>query len=168
MELITLSYKIQIHSSAKKEKTQLWQMDFISPVVSPIVESLIVPIKKRLCFLVSSTKYVKDMNKEMDQLKLTEQDVKEKKKTADSNSHEVSHHVSAWLDDVQKMKDKTQTIPTSQIRWFNVAKRYKEGKQSYAIRGQIKALIERNKSDINWTNEQKSLAKKVMIHSSKR
>ncbi|KAI3713139.1 hypothetical protein L1987_71711 [Smallanthus sonchifolius] len=99
------------------------------------------------------------MNKEMDQLKHTEQDVKEKKKTADSNSHEVSHHVSAWLDDVQKMKDKTQNIPTSRIKWFNVAKRYKAGKQSYAIRGQIKALVERNKSDINWTNEQKSLAK---------
>ncbi|KAM0058245.1 putative AAA+ ATPase domain, P-loop containing nucleoside triphosphate hydrolase [Helianthus debilis subsp. tardiflorus] len=135
-------------------------MDFVSPIIiDPIVTSFIDPIKKRLCFLVSSTKYVKDMNKEMDQLKLTEQDVKDKKKIADSNNHVVSHHVPAWLEDVEKMKDKTENIPTGAIKWFNVAKRYKVGKQSYATLGQIKALIERNKCDIKWTNEQKSLAK---------
>ncbi|KAL8200660.1 hypothetical protein R6Q57_011999 [Mikania cordata] len=134
-------------------------MDFISPIVIPAVESLILPIKKPLYFLVSSKKYVKDMKKEMDMLKLTEEDIKEKKKTADSNSHEVSHHVSAWLEDAKNMKDKTQNIQTSGIRWFNVAKRYKTGKQCYAITHEIKALIDRNKNDINWTTEQKSLAK---------
>ncbi|KAL8266285.1 hypothetical protein R6Q59_003629 [Mikania micrantha] len=134
-------------------------MDFISPIVIPAVESLILPIKKPLCFLVSSKKYVKDMKKEMDMLKFTEEDIKEKKKTADSNSHEVSHHVSAWLEDAKNMKDKTQNIQTSGIRWFNVAKRYKTGKQCYAISREIKALIDRNKNDLNWTTEQKSLAK---------
>ncbi|XP_076883335.1 uncharacterized protein LOC143532074 isoform X1 [Bidens hawaiensis] len=138
---------------------QLSEMDFVSPLISPIVESLYIPVKKRLCFLVYSTKYVKDMKEEMDRLKLREQDIQDKKNIAKSNNHEVSHHVYAWLEDVKSMKDKTLNIPTNGVRWFNVAKRYKTGKRSYAILRQIKALIERNKLDISWTNEQKSLAK---------
>ncbi|KAJ0693070.1 putative AAA+ ATPase domain, P-loop containing nucleoside triphosphate hydrolase [Helianthus annuus] len=130
----------------------------INSIVTPVVNSLMVPVKKHLGFLVSSTKHVKDMKEEMDQLNLTEQDIQEKKTTADANYHVVSHHVSPWLEDVQKMKEKVESIPTAGIGCFNVAKRYKAGKQSCIIVQQIKALKERA-SEISWTNEQKSIAK---------
>ncbi|KAI7744912.1 LOW QUALITY PROTEIN: hypothetical protein M8C21_016652 [Ambrosia artemisiifolia] len=113
---------------------------------------------KHLGFLVSSTKHVKDMKEEMDQLNLTEKDIQHKKNTADLNFLEVSHHVSPWLEDVAKMKEKVQSIPTAGIGCFNVAKRYKAGKQSCVLVEQIKALKERA-SEISWTNERKSLAK---------
>ncbi|KAD7478933.1 hypothetical protein E3N88_02069 [Mikania micrantha] len=45
----------------------------ISSVVTPVVESLLAPVKKHFGFLVSSTKYVTDMKEKMAQLSLTEQ-----------------------------------------------------------------------------------------------
>ncbi|KAJ0844604.1 putative P-loop containing nucleoside triphosphate hydrolase, leucine-rich repeat domain superfamily [Helianthus annuus] len=130
----------------------------INSIVTPVVESLMVPVKKHLGFLVSSTKHVKAMKEELDQLNVTEQDIQEKKTTADANYHVVSRLVSPWFEDVQKMKEKAQSIPTAGIGCFNVAKRYKAGKQSCIIVQQTKALKERA-SEISWTNEQKSLAK---------
>ncbi|KAM0054999.1 putative P-loop containing nucleoside triphosphate hydrolase, leucine-rich repeat domain superfamily [Helianthus debilis subsp. tardiflorus] len=130
----------------------------ISSIITPVVESLMLPVKKHLGFLVSSTKHVKDMKDEMDQLNITEQDIQEKKTTADANYHVVSRHVSPWLEDVQKMKEKVESIPTDGIGCFHVAKRYKAGKQSCIIVQQIKALKERA-SEISWTNERKPLAK---------
>ncbi|KAI7744908.1 hypothetical protein M8C21_016648, partial [Ambrosia artemisiifolia] len=135
-----------------------WRMDLASLVITPVVESLMVPVKKHLGFLVSSTKHVKDMKEEMDQLNLTEQDIQHKKHTADLNFLEVSRHVKPWLQDVTKMKEKVQSIPTAGIGCFNVAKRYKAGKQSCVLVEQIKALNEQG-SKISWTNERKSLAK---------
>ncbi|KAI7725947.1 hypothetical protein M8C21_004522, partial [Ambrosia artemisiifolia] len=130
----------------------------ISSIVTPVVESLMVPVKKHLGFLVSSTKHVKVMTEEMDQLNLTEQDIHDKKNTADLNFLEISRHVSPWLEDVAEMKEKVKSIPTTGIGCFNVAKRYKAGKQSCVLVEQIKALKKRA-SEISWTNERKSLAK---------
>ncbi|KAI3824847.1 hypothetical protein L1987_06318 [Smallanthus sonchifolius] len=127
-------------------------------VITPVIQSLIVPFKKHLHFLVSSTRYVNEMKKKMEELNVTEQDILEKKSTADANNHEVSHHVSPCLEDVKKMNEKAQSIPTRGIGCFNVTKRYKTRKRSYTILNEIKALNERL-SEINWTNEQKSLAK---------
>ncbi|KAK9050343.1 hypothetical protein SSX86_030687, partial [Deinandra increscens subsp. villosa] len=133
-------------------------MDFVSPIITPIVESLLVPIKRHLDFLVSSSKYVREMKNKMKQLNLTEQDIQKKKKIADVKNHEVSHHVSPWLEDVKKMKEITQNIPTSGIGCLNVAKRYRTGKQSCTILEDIKALIEQE-CEIIWTNEEKPLAR---------
>ncbi|KAI7744911.1 hypothetical protein M8C21_016651, partial [Ambrosia artemisiifolia] len=52
-----------------------WRMDLVSLVITPVVESLLVPVKKHLGFLVSSTKHVKDMEEKMHQLKLSEKDI---------------------------------------------------------------------------------------------
>ncbi|KAL8248398.1 hypothetical protein R6Q59_005266 [Mikania micrantha] len=112
----------------------------ISSVVTPVVESLLAPIKKHLGFLVSSTKYVTDMKEKMAQLSLTEQDIRHKWEEAVARNHEVSHHVLPWLEEVKKINQKAQSIPTGGIRCFNMGKRYKAGKHSYYILEKIQAL----------------------------
>ncbi|KAD7478959.1 hypothetical protein E3N88_02095 [Mikania micrantha] len=112
----------------------------ISSVVTPVVESLLAPVKKHLGFLVSSTKYVTDMKEKMAQLILTEQDIRHKWEEAVARNHEVSHHVLPWLEEVKKMNQKAQSIPTGGIRCFNMGKRYKAGKHSYYILEKIQAL----------------------------
>ncbi|KAD7478922.1 hypothetical protein E3N88_02058 [Mikania micrantha] len=85
----------------------------ISSVVTPVVESLLAPVKKHLGFFVSSTKYVTDMKEKMAQLSLTEQDIRHKWEEAVARNHDVSHHVLPWLEEVKKMNQKAQSIPTA-------------------------------------------------------
>ncbi|KAL8248927.1 hypothetical protein R6Q59_005795 [Mikania micrantha] len=129
----------------------------ISSIITPVVGSLMAPIKKHLGFLVSSTKHVIDMKEKMAQLSLTEQDTRHKWEEAVARNHEVSNHVSPWLDEVKKMNQKVQSIPTGGIECFNVAKRCKVGKQSYNILVEIQAL-ETWRSTFEFTNTQKPLA----------
>ncbi|KAI3670250.1 hypothetical protein L1987_88070 [Smallanthus sonchifolius] len=138
-------------------------MDLVNLVISPVVQSLMVPVKKHLGFLFSSTKYVKDMKEKMEQLSLTEQDIRHNWDEAVARNHEVSHHVSPWLEKVQKMNEKAQGIPTGEIGCFNVAKRYKAGKQSYNILEEIQTL-ETWKSKIVFTKAQIPLAEDICIH----
>ncbi|KAL8229398.1 hypothetical protein R6Q57_014298 [Mikania cordata] len=129
----------------------------ISSIITPVVGSLMAPIKKHLGFLVSSTKHVTDMKEKMAQLNLTEQDTRQKWEEAVARNHEVSHHVSPWLEEVKKMNQKVQSIPTGGIECFNMAKRYKVGKQSYNILVEIQAL-ETWRLTFEFTNTQKPLA----------
>ncbi|KAL8248382.1 hypothetical protein R6Q59_005250 [Mikania micrantha] len=135
----------------------------ISSVVTPVVESVLAPVKKHLDFMVSSTKYVTDMKEKMAQLSLTEQDIRHKWEEAVARNHEVSHHVSPWLEEVKKMNQKAQSIPTGGIECFNMTKRYKAGKKSYNILVEIQALETRG-STIVFTNTQKPLAEVVSTH----
>ncbi|KAL9995476.1 putative AAA+ ATPase domain, P-loop containing nucleoside triphosphate hydrolase [Helianthus debilis subsp. tardiflorus] len=132
----------------------------INSIVTPVVESLLVPVKKHLGFLVSSTKHVKDMKEKMDQLNLTEQDIQKNLDEAYEKSYKVSNHVSPWLEKVKEMKGKAQSIPTGGIGCFNLGKRYKAGKKSCDI---LKAIqdLETWKSKIEFTKEQIPLAEVV-------
>ncbi|KAD7478956.1 hypothetical protein E3N88_02092 [Mikania micrantha] len=134
-------------------------MDCIS-FITLVVGYFMAPVKKHLGFFVSSTKYVTDMKEKMTQLSLTEQDIRHKWEEAIARNHEVSHHVLPWLEEVKKMNQKTQSIPTDGIEFFNMAKRHKVGKQSYNILEEIQDLETRG-SMIVFTNKQKPLAEVV-------
>ncbi|KAD7478953.1 hypothetical protein E3N88_02089 [Mikania micrantha] len=137
-------------------------MDCIS-FITPVVEYFMAPVKKHLGFFVSSTKYVTDMKEKMTQLSRTEQDIQHKWEEAIARNHEVSHHVLPWLEEVKKMNQKAQSIPTDGIEFFNMAKRHKVGKQSYNILEEIQDLETRG-STIVFTNTQKPLAEVVSTH----
>ncbi|KAL8228882.1 hypothetical protein R6Q57_013782 [Mikania cordata] len=128
----------------------------ISSIITPVVGSLLAHVKKHLGFLVSSAKHVTDTKKKMDQLSLTEQDTRHKWEEAVARNHEVS----PWLEDVKKTNDKVQNILTTGIECFNMAKRYKVGKQSYNILVEIQDL-EKQRSTFDFTNKQKPLAEVV-------
>ncbi|KAJ0734525.1 putative P-loop containing nucleoside triphosphate hydrolase, leucine-rich repeat domain superfamily [Helianthus annuus] len=133
-------------------------MDFVSPIISPIVESLMLPIKKHMGFLVSSTKYVNDMDAKMRQLKDIAREVQRKCDTAVANTEVVPERVELWLEDVNRTNERAQSIETGRIGCFNVSKRYKTGKRSSNILKEIEDL-EKRESNIKFTNEKKSLAK---------
>ncbi|KAL8260755.1 hypothetical protein R6Q59_028708 [Mikania micrantha] len=135
----------------------------IRSFITPVVGSLMAQIKKHLDFLVSSAKHVTDMKEKMAQLSHTEQDIRHKWEEAVARNHEVSYHVFPWLEDVKKMNQKAQSIPTGGIECFNMSKRYKVGKKSYNILGDIQDLETRG-SKIVFTNTQKPLAKVVTTH----
>ncbi|PWA96450.1 NB-ARC domains-containing protein [Artemisia annua] len=129
------------------------EMEFVAPIIEAVVGSLIFPVKKHLGFFVSSTKLVEEMRGRIRQLNVTAKDVQKKKDAADAYNQVVSEHVVSWLDDVKEMNISVQGIPTTGIRCFNVAKRYKAGKRSFDI---VKELddLEARISKIEWTKEQ--------------
>ncbi|CAH1441831.1 unnamed protein product [Lactuca virosa] len=51
-------------------------MEFVSTIISPVIESLMVPVKKQLEYIFSSTKHVINMNTRMKQLDAASLDVK--------------------------------------------------------------------------------------------
>ncbi|KAM0055059.1 putative AAA+ ATPase domain, P-loop containing nucleoside triphosphate hydrolase [Helianthus debilis subsp. tardiflorus] len=112
--------------------------------VSPIVESL----KKHVGFLVYSTEYIEDMKKKLDQLNHMEKDIRENRSTQ-------PHRKRKWLDDVKNLNERSNLI--EEAKFFNVAKRYKLGKQSYGILQEIKDLEDRE-SKIEFTHAQRLLA----------
>ncbi|XP_035840442.1 probable disease resistance protein At4g27220 isoform X1 [Helianthus annuus] len=130
-------------------------MDFVSPIIGPIVESLLVPVKKHLGFLVSSTKYVKKMDTRMKQLNVIAQEVQDERDKAVGNTEVVPARVEPWLEEVKNLNERSNLIEA--IGCFNVTKRYKVGKQSYGILEEIKDLEDRE-SKIEFTHAQRPLA----------
>ncbi|KAI3670249.1 hypothetical protein L1987_88069 [Smallanthus sonchifolius] len=141
-----------------------WKMDFVSPIISPIVESLMLPLKKHLGFLVSSKNYAKDMDARMKQLKDMAQEVQHKWDTAVANTEVVPERVEPWLEDVKMMNERAQSIQIGGVGCFSVSNRYKAGKRSYHILKEIEEL-EKRESNIKFTSAKKSLAKNKMIES---
>ncbi|KAF5764367.1 putative P-loop containing nucleoside triphosphate hydrolase, leucine-rich repeat domain superfamily [Helianthus annuus] len=130
-------------------------MDFVSPIIGPIVESLLVPVKKHLGFLVSSTKYVKKVDARMKQLNVIAQEVQDERDKAVENIEIVPARVESWLEEVKILNQRSNLIEA--IGCFNVTKRYKVGKQSYSILEEIKDLEDRE-SKIEFTHAQRPLA----------
>ncbi|KAK9064455.1 hypothetical protein SSX86_015837 [Deinandra increscens subsp. villosa] len=128
-----------------------------SSIITPVVQSLMAPVKKYLGFFFCSTKYVKKMEEKMDQLSLTEQDIRSKWEQAVTRTHEVSHHVEPWLDEVKTVSEEARKIPTGGIGCFHMAKRYKAGKQSSDILDEIEALEKRG-SEIKFSGAPRPLA----------
>ncbi|KAK1422913.1 hypothetical protein QVD17_18202 [Tagetes erecta] len=144
--------------SQVKKLTQIWKMDAaVSSIVTQVVQSLMVPLKKHFGFFISSTKNVKDMEEKMDQLNLTEKGIRDKWEDAVERNHEVPHNVLPWLDNVKKMNEKAQNIPKGRIGCFNMAKRYRVGKECFNVLEEIQALETRG-SKIVFTNAQRPLA----------
>ncbi|KAK1422915.1 hypothetical protein QVD17_18204 [Tagetes erecta] len=137
----------------------------VSSIVTSVVQSLMAPLKKQFGFLISSTKNFNDMVEKMAQLNLTERDIRDKWEYAIARNLEVSHHVSPWLEKVKETNEKAQSIPKGGIGCFNVAKKYKVGKESFNVLEEIQAL-ETWKSKIVFTNVQRPLAEIVSTSTS--
>lgn len=101
-------------------------MDFVSPIITPIVQSLMVPIKKHMGFLISSTNYVQKMDAKMKQLRDTAQEVQARWDMAVGNTEVIPERVEPWLEDVKILNEKSNLIEV--VGCFNMRKRYKVGK----------------------------------------
>ncbi|KAI3516599.1 hypothetical protein L1887_15521 [Cichorium endivia] len=117
-----------------------------------------VPIKKHLGYLFSSTKLVKNMNSKMKQLDGTSHDVKNHKETNNIRNLEIPARVTGWLEDVEKIKEDAQSISSTGNGCFNLRMRYRTGRNALKITEEIGSLVKEN-LEIIWSDTQKPLGK---------
>ncbi|CAI9270996.1 unnamed protein product [Lactuca saligna] len=135
-------------------------MGFVFAILSPIVESLMFPVKKQLDYLYSSTKHVRDMNTRMKQPDCTSGDVKNHVETNNISNLDIPARarVTRWLKDMEKIKEDAQIISSKGNGCFNLKMRYRAGRNALKITEEMGSLIEEN-SKIIWSDAQKLLRK---------
>ncbi|KAI7734680.1 hypothetical protein M8C21_009098, partial [Ambrosia artemisiifolia] len=136
-----------------KIRILIWNMDFLTPIVTPVVESLLVPVKRHLGFLVSSSNKVKDVHVKLTELDGAASDMHTQQVSSTANRRVVPHRVPDWLAEVQAIKSEmAEKIPTGRVGCFNLKMRYKAGRDSSDILKHIERLM-KEKAGMVWTNE---------------
>nr|KAJ0222768.1 hypothetical protein LSAT_V11C200051750 [Lactuca sativa] len=133
-------------------------MEFASAIIGPIVESLIAPVKKQLGYLFSSMKHVRNMNTKMKQLDGTSSDVKKQMDTNYRKNLEIPTRVPGWLEEVEKTKEKAQSISSTGNGCFNMKMRYQAGRNAFKITQEMESLMDES-SKITWSDTQRPLGK---------
>ncbi|KAI7728779.1 hypothetical protein M8C21_031624, partial [Ambrosia artemisiifolia] len=132
-------------------------MEFVTPIVTPVVESLLVPIKRHMSFLVFSSDKVQEMHAKVIELDGKVRDMLKKRMANNAKGLMEPHHVPIWLAEVEEIKSRVKIIPASRVGCFNIKLRYKRGKQSYDILKVIDRLM-KDYANIVWNNERIPLA----------
>ncbi|KAD7477467.1 hypothetical protein E3N88_00603 [Mikania micrantha] len=131
-------------------------MECVTPFVSVIIDSMMVPIKEHLSFFFSSTKHVANMTKKLSNLNVAKYYMEEKKKDALINDRLVPDSLHLWLEKVETVTRKTENIQTAGNGCLNILTRYTTGKISFDILQEIDDLLgEQNK--IEWSNKQRPI-----------
>ncbi|XP_076919871.1 disease resistance protein At4g27190-like [Bidens hawaiensis] len=133
-------------------------MDFVTPIITPIVESLMVPVKKHMGFFFSSTKYVTNLSERLQNLNETKHEIEKKKNDASRNDCLIPDRVPRWLEDVEKVIEEAGTVMTGGNGCLNLKLRYKAGKRSFSIVEKIDKLLKKQRDiKIMWTDKQRPL-----------
>ncbi|KAL7613560.1 hypothetical protein Lser_V15G04786 [Lactuca serriola] len=133
-------------------------MEFVSAIISPIAESLIAPVKKQLGYLFSSMKHVRNMNTKIKLLDDISCDVKKHMETNNRSNLEIPTHVPGWLEEVEKTKEKAQSILSIGSGCCNLKMRYRAGRKAFKTTEEMESLIDEN-SKITWSDAQRPLGK---------
>ncbi|KAL8245961.1 hypothetical protein R6Q59_007177 [Mikania micrantha] len=137
-------------------------MEFITPVVTAIVDSLMVPVKEHLGFFFSSKKHVANMTKKLSKLNEVKHDMEKKKEDALIHDRLTPDSLSCWLEKVETITRKTENIPIDGNGCLNLKIVYKAGKSSFDILQEIDDFLE-EQNMIEWSNKQRPLG---MVRSS--
>ncbi|KAD7477458.1 hypothetical protein R6Q59_007192 [Mikania micrantha] len=133
-------------------------MEFTTPVITAIVDSLMVPIKEHLGFFFFSTKNVASMNKKLTKLHEAKHQMEEKKKHALENYLLIPNdRLQHWLKKVETITEEIKKIPTGVNGCLNLKIKYKAGKSSFNYLQEIDSLLEEQKN-IEWSNEKRPFA----------
>ncbi|KAD7477465.1 hypothetical protein E3N88_00601 [Mikania micrantha] len=125
-------------------------MNFITPIVTTIVGSLMEPVKKHMGFFFCSTKQVANMHQKLSELNEAKHDMEEKKKDALINDQLIPDSLHRWLDKVEKIIGETKNIPRRGNGCLNLKIRYEDGRSSFKILEKIeKIIVERKDIMIN-------------------
>ncbi|KAI3746197.1 hypothetical protein L6452_08621 [Arctium lappa] len=133
-------------------------MEIVTAIVTPVVESLMVPVKKHLGYLISCTKYVRDMGTKRKDLDDKRVNVEEHKNHNERSICVVPTKVDGWLKKVQKLEEKAANISGNVGSCFNITLRHKLGRKAFKIIEEIDCLIQENDM-INWTNHRIPIGK---------
>ncbi|XP_076933432.1 putative disease resistance protein At5g05400 [Bidens hawaiensis] len=128
-------------------------MEFITLILTPVVESLLVPVKRHLGFLVFSSSMVTNMNAKVRELEGAEGDTRTQQQRNIENSRVVPRRVPGWLAEVEKIKASKETIPTAGGGGCcNIKAKYIAGKKSSKILKEINRLMN-EKAAMEWTDQ---------------
>ncbi|KAJ9551264.1 hypothetical protein OSB04_015309 [Centaurea solstitialis] len=129
--------------------------DFAALIIGPVVKSLLVPVKKHLGYLFSSTEHVKKLSDGMKQLEGTFDDVKNHKDTNERETREIPARVLGWLEQVEKIKTDAESIPSNgNGGCFNIKARYQTGRKAWKTTQEIENLLKEGLA-FSWTDAQK-------------
>ncbi|KAL4586172.1 hypothetical protein LXL04_010804 [Taraxacum kok-saghyz] len=133
-------------------------MEIILAIMGPIVESVLVPVKRHVSYLFSSTQHVRKMDTRIKQLDGTSIDAKKKKETNITGNLEIPTRVPDWLEEVEDVKKRAHGISSTGCGCFNMKMRYRAGRNAFKITKEIVDLDEEY-SKIIWNDTPKPLGK---------
>ncbi|XP_071700560.1 uncharacterized protein [Rutidosis leptorrhynchoides] len=138
-------------------------MDLLAPVVTPVVESIMIVIKRHVGYLVSSRNIVNEMVTKMVELNAMASDLKRKKEMNVAKDLLIPHYVPVWLEEFVRVSKEVRNISTVRIGCFNMKARYKAGKRASDILMDID-ILKKRKSEIEWSDEPRLLSR---VHSTR-
>ncbi|XP_024961271.1 uncharacterized protein LOC112501783 [Cynara cardunculus var. scolymus] len=122
-------------------------MEIVTAIVSPLVESLMVPVKKHLGYLISYKKYVRDMGTRMRDLKATRLGVEDHINHNKSNCLMVPMEVSGWLEEVGNIE--AQALPRTIEFEEELAEKFGGSSSSSSSRNVTTDFEETDKAESN-------------------
>ncbi|CAH1435987.1 unnamed protein product [Lactuca virosa] len=125
-----------------------------------------VPATKHLAYLISYKKYLMDLHTKMMMLNDTRIDVEQHMNRNRRSRLEVPAEVVGWLEEVDKINAKVDTIPADVGNSLNLLNRHKLGKKAFKIIEEIESLL-RQKSLMLWSDVPLPLGKVDFMKASK-
>ncbi|KAK9080338.1 hypothetical protein SSX86_000096 [Deinandra increscens subsp. villosa] len=121
-------------------------------VINPVVKLLTRHITRHIGYVICATKQFTQMTERMNDLKSKSKDVETRKNANVINRKEVPDGVEGWLTDVEKVREKVESISIDQdIGCLNMKMRYGLGRKASKATETIEKLITRN-SEFVWTD----------------
>ncbi|KAL4586178.1 hypothetical protein LXL04_010810 [Taraxacum kok-saghyz] len=133
-------------------------MEIISVIMGPIVESVLVPVKRHVSYLFSSTQHVRKMDTRIKQLDGTSIDAKKKKEMNITGNLEIPTRVPDWLEEVEDVKKRAHGISSTRCGCFNMKMRYRTGRNAFKITKEI-VILDEEYSKIIWNDTPRPLGK---------
>ncbi|XP_076951203.1 uncharacterized protein LOC143624427 [Bidens hawaiensis] len=125
-------------------------MEIAAAIISPVVESLAGQPKKHLGFLLSSTKYAKDIQAKVTELEAAADDMLDKLHSNKANRKVIPYRVPLWLEKVEEIKSMVgHGIPRGRFRFLNMKTMYTAGRKSFRILKEIDRLMMEQK-EMHW------------------
>nr|GEZ16961.1 NB-ARC domains-containing protein [Tanacetum cinerariifolium] len=112
-------------------------MEFVSAIISPVVESLMMPVKKHLGYIFSSSNNVRNMNTRLTQLNGTSVDVRKHMEINITRQLEIPDRVTGWLEEVEKIKEDAERISSNHNGCLSVKMRYQAGRNAFKTTEEI-------------------------------
>ncbi|CAI9264701.1 unnamed protein product [Lactuca saligna] len=129
-------------------------MEIVTAFIKEFVEPLMVPVKKHLGYMISCTKYVRDMSIKMRELNVARQGVEDHLKWNTRTRLKNSVQVRKWLEDVGQINEKVENISNNINNvgsCFNLKDRHMLGKKVSSLIEDIDSAKTQH-SLIDWTN----------------
>ncbi|XP_023760079.1 uncharacterized protein LOC111908484 isoform X1 [Lactuca sativa] len=133
-------------------------MDVVSVILKPVVETLMEPVKKHLGYLIYSTKHVRDMSSKMRELNAARHAEEDHLDRNTRTRLEISSQVRSWLEEVEKINAKVQTVPSDAVACCSLKIRHTVGREAFKLIEKIESAT-RQHSLITWTDQPIPLGK---------